>query len=154
MMKKAGAWRKVLSWLPALAIYAVICWFSAQPSEISNTQSAAVTDWIGFPEWATTLVRKLAHVSLFSFLGAATGFAWYRCDRDEPKRSGRIVLRAAALCAALAALDEFHQYFVPGRAALIGDVLLDTASAALGALCVAKIAQKCGAQSKKRAKNR
>jgi len=40
------------------------------------------------------------------------------------------------LCAALGALDELHQYFVPGRSALVTDVLLDTASAALGALCM------------------
>ena len=71
--------------------------------------------------------------------GAAAGLASLRYDclggRDgEPKRFRRAVARAVILCAALAASDEFHQLFVPGRAALISDVILDTAGAALGAL--------------------
>jgi VanZ family protein len=141
MTKKTRAWHSVWPWLPALAVYAVICWFSAQPSDISDTQSAAVTHWFGSgAEWMTYFVRKAAHVLLYAVLGAAAGFAWLRRDAHEPKRFGPMALRAVLLCAALAALDEFHQYFVPGRAALVADVLLDTASAALGALCVAKIA--------------
>jgi len=140
MTQKANAWRILWPWLLTLAIYAVIYWFSAQPSEISNIQSAAVRDWIGFPEWATTLVRKIAHVLLYVGLGAAACLAWLRCGRgDDGVR--RAILRAVVLCAALAALDEFHQYFVPGRAALISDVILDTVSAALGAACLVKIAK-------------
>lgn len=33
------------------------------------------------------------------------------------------------LCVLYAASDELHQYFVPGRAALVGDVVID-------ALCI------------------
>ena len=135
MTRKARVRRVLWNWLPTLAIYAAICWFSAQPSEISDTQSAAVADLIGIQaEWITNFVRKLAHVLLYVALGASAGFAWLRRDPSEPKRFGRVMPRATALCAALAALDELHQLFVPGRAALISDVLLDTASAALGAL--------------------
>ena len=143
MTQKANARRILWPWLPTLAIYAVICWFSAQPSEISNTQSTAVTDLIGIQaEWIMNFVRKLAHVLLYAALGASAGFAWLRSDPREPKRFRRMALRATALCASLAALDEFHQFFVPGRAALVSDVLLDTVSAALGALCAGKIARK------------
>lgn len=34
-------------------------------------------------------------------------------------------MRAAVLCVLYAASDELHQYFVPGRAALVGDVVID-----------------------------
>jgi VanZ family protein len=141
MTHKKNAWRVLWPWLPTLAMYAVICWFSAQSGEISDAQSAVVRDLFRVQvEWIEALVRKVAHVLLYIGQGAAAAFAWLRCGRCEPKRYGRTVLRAVLLCAALAALDEFHQYFVPGRAALISDVLLDTVSAALGALCVVMIA--------------
>lgn len=53
-------------------------------------------------------------------------------------------LRKAALvawgCAALyAATDEFHQLFVPGRAGLLTDVLIDAAGAAIGLLLAGSI---------------
>ena len=38
---------------------------------------------------------------------------------------------AMGLCAVLAALDEFHQLFVPGRDGKLSDVLIDTC----GAVC-------------------
>jgi VanZ family protein len=39
----------------------------------------------------------------------------------------------AFIAAALGVLDEFHQYFVPGRQASVGDALADAAGAILGA---------------------
>ncbi len=39
---------------------------------------------------------------------------------------------ACAVAAAYAVTDEIHQAFVPGRQAQVGDVLIDTAGAALG----------------------
>ena len=136
--------RDVWPWLPVLAMYATIFWFSAQPGEISDAQSAIVKGWIGPDwEWLEGIVRKLAHVALFLGLGAAAAFAWLRRE-GEPKRFGRVLARAVILCAALAASDEFHQLFVPGRSALVSDVLLDTVSATLGALGVAGIARRRG----------
>ena len=34
-------------------------------------------------------------------------------------------MQAAVLCVLYAASDELHQYFVPDRAALVGDVVID-----------------------------
>ncbi|MCL2544279.1 MAG: VanZ family protein [Clostridia bacterium] len=149
MAQKAGkkrtfpGWRAVWPWLAVLAVYTVIAWFSAQPGEVSDAQSALITDMLGFQaEWFTTLVRKFAHVSLFLGLGAAAGFASLRSDgAGAPRRFRRAVLRAVMLCAALAALDEFHQLFVPGRTGSVSDVALDTVSAALGALCSVGVAR-------------
>ena len=39
---------------------------------------------------------------------------------------------AAGLTAFYACTDEFHQLFVPGRAGLLSDVLIDSLSAVLG----------------------
>ena len=134
--RKLPAWRVVWPWLIVLAMYAVIAWFSAQPGDVSDAQSGAITGRLPFQgNWVAVLVRKLAHVALFFPLGAAAGFAWLRSGDRGPKRHRRAVLRAVALCALLAASDELHQLFVPDRAALVSDVLLDTVSAALGALC-------------------
>ena len=129
---KLFVWRFLWPWLPVLAVYAVICWFSAQPGEVSDPQSGMVRELISAQwEWVEVLVRKLAHVALFFGLGAAAAFAWLKCGGSSRKA----LLRSVVLCAVLAALDELHQYFVPERAALLTDVLLDTAGAALGALC-------------------
>ena len=50
------------------------------------------------------------------------------------------MLISLAFCAFYAGTDEFHQRFVPGRAGVFRDALLDTAGAAVGiglaALCL------------------
>lgn len=46
---------------------------------------------------------------------------------------------AAALCAALAALDEYHQTMVPGRSGQVRDVLIDLSGAALALVLVTLI---------------
>jgi len=136
--RKLLRWRILWPWLAVLAIYAVISWFSAQPGDISATQSGTVTGLMGYQvEWFEILMRKLAHVMLFFILGAAVAFAWHRrCigNRDHAKKNCPAALPVVVLCALLAALDEFHQYFVPERAALVSDVLLDTLGAAFGAM--------------------
>ena len=49
----------------------------------------------------------------------------------ERYRKRRLNPRFVILCAVLAALDEFHQLFVPGRDGKLSDVLIDTC----GAVC-------------------
>ena len=46
------------------------------------------------------------------------------------------ILLALALAALYAASDEIHQTFVPSRQGSVWDVLLDTAGAAFGLLCL------------------
>jgi VanZ family protein len=126
----------VAPWLLVLAWYAVIFWFSAQPGEISDAQSGAVERLAGVE--AAMPIRKSAHVLLFFGLGVFSCPAlWLRGLRRV-----RLVLATVGLCAALAGLDEFHQFFVPERAALLSDVGLDTLSAAVGAaICAALLAK-------------
>lgn len=50
------------------------------------------------------------------------------------RRSGADTFKALLLVAALAASDEFHQTFVPGRGGLVPDVLIDVGGASVAAL--------------------
>ena len=134
-------------WLAVAAMYAAIFWFSSQPGDISDVQSAAVsdifTDVVGVQDGFFTLhIRKVAHFALFFALGALTSFAWRHTLKKTGKPAGIIQTapRAALMCMVFAGLDEFHQYFVPGRASLISDVVLDTASSSLGAAVAAATA--------------
>lgn len=85
-------------------------------------------------------VRKTGHVLEFAVLA---GLLW-RARRQpilcDPRPWSWAEARWALLVAALyAATDEFHQSFVPSRDAAVADVLLDTAGAALGLLCLWRV---------------
>jgi len=126
-------WRFVWPWLLVLAVFGVISWFSAQPGEISDIHTEMAKELLGAQAgWVDPFVRKFAHVGLFFALGAASAFAWLRWGKPFRK----VLLYTVVLCGILGGLDEFHQLFVPERAGLLSDVLLDTVGATLGALCV------------------
>lgn len=127
---------KALSFLPAAAWYAVIFAFSAQTGEESGRLSGSVvkgsigllgelgelfeTDWDAFL-LLTFLVRKAAHMSIYFILAALLFYGLWRAGlRPRPGMAA-----AVGLCALLAALDEFHQTFVPGRDGKLSDVLID-----------------------------
>ena len=77
-------------------------------------------------------VRKAAHFSVFCVLGILTASAvsTFRFSRRKT------ALLSLAVCAAYAVSDEVHQYFVPGRACAVRDMLIDTCGAAFGILLV------------------
>jgi VanZ family protein len=95
---------------------AVIYLFSDQPysGEISERYLGA---------WNIS-IRKLAHVTEYAILfcltrralAGAAGAAW----------------KALAMSIAYAALDEWHQAYVPGRSATLSDVLVDAGGCCLG----------------------
>lgn len=74
-------------------------------------------------------VRKLAHMIIYTLLGAVT---WTALRHMKIKR--RAVRRALIIGMAYACLDEFHQYFVTGRSARVGDVSIDTLGICIGIL--------------------
>ena len=82
-------------------------------------------------------VRKLAHVTEYAILAVLVARAL-----DDAKRTMMwIAARALVLCAAYAALDEFHQSFVPSRTGAVSDVVLDTLGAAIGLRVLAYLAE-------------
>lgn len=118
---------RLLWWIAVILWCAAIYLFTASPvSTGSHTQaiiehatsassSAAVT--------ANVIIRKSAHVLVFGLLSVLVAMAL---------RGVRGSLFIAWLFAACyGALDEFHQSFVPGRAAAATDAAIDAAGALL-----------------------
>ena len=77
-------------------------------------------------EGLTFAVRKAAHFSEYALLG----FLWYICLRHKPKN----LLTAFLATAGYAVTDEIHQLFVPGRAGVIWDVVIDSSGGLCGIL--------------------
>lgn len=127
---------KVLAFFPAAVWYAVIFALSAQTGEESGRLSGAVarrsigllgelgeifdTDWDAFL-LLSFLVRKAAHMGVYFILTALLFYGLWRLGAGPRPR----LAAAVGLCALLAALDEFHQLFVPGRDGKLSDVLID-----------------------------
>ena len=74
------------------------------------------------------IVRKVAHACIFFLLGILLYFAF----RSLFKKNVWIYLSALSGLAVIAALDEFHQFFVQGRAPMVSDVILDICGGAAG----------------------
>ena len=129
---KDGMKQRTKRWLWiafTLLIAGIITWFSCQPGDESGGRSWAIAERIrpalrlddtdAVLYYVNFVIRKLAHFSLFS----ALGFGLYGSLRDVRRVPP---FRAAVMIGAIyGALDEFHQYFVPGRVAMLTDVLLD-----------------------------
>ena len=129
--------KKILRFIPAFVIMAVIFSFSAQTGDESKALSdgvvsaAAGEENVG-SELLTVIVRKSAHFLEYAALGAAMYFGMRGVGKDE--RQAKRLLLSAALGGLYAVSDELHQYFVPGRACMASDVLIDTCGAAFGAV--------------------
>jgi len=114
--------------------------FSHQPAQESSKLSREVTEVVVHtvervvPDVSLDarrvhlLVRKNGHFFAYMLLGVLV--------LDALSKSGiggkRALGLAFVVCVLYAASDEFHQAFVPGRGALVADVLLDSAGAAVG----------------------
>ena len=129
--KERAFLRKAALWLPAVAWYVVIFLFSAQTgAESSQVSTGVLTDLFLLDLDATPwelflilsrLVRKAAHAFVYFVL---TGLLLLPLNSLISRPKTRYAA-ALGLCAVLAALDEFHQTFVPGRSGRVGDVLID-----------------------------
>ncbi len=79
------------------------------------------------------VIRKSAHFTEYFILSLLVLHALRAGTRDFGLRWALIVI---FIVAGYAALDEFHQSFVPGRGAAVTDVMLDTAGGAAAQLLV------------------
>jgi VanZ family protein len=145
-------YKKAIWLIFTVAWMVLIILFSAQDRQRSSAQSrnfirvAASVFYRGFNSMTAAeqrafinsihrSVRKSAHVFLYFSLGILITNNLY----IFAPRLRRKPLIAVAAGFAFGALDELHQYFVPGRGASFGDVMLDTAAAALGVAVVVSI---------------
>lgn len=144
--------KKILITVPAtvmlLILYLFIFCFSAQDAEQSGSISKMITEkcveffnsltgghWSrDFMESLTTYfehpVRKLAHFAEYACMGVLLYIIWSQWVSVRK----RLCLLILSWVFFSAALDELHQWFVPGRYASIADVLLDTCGGAAGML--------------------
>jgi VanZ family protein len=109
---------KLLRWLPAILLMAIIFAFSSTPL-------TALPDY-GFWDF---LVKKGGHMTGYALLALAY---WYALGWDK-KRWWLPILLAVLY----AITDEFHQSFVPGRNPSPMDVLLFDGSGATLAILLA-----------------
>ena len=131
--------KKYLAWLPALAAAIAIFAFSAQPADDSTYMSESITqiileianqvrmidlqklDLVELYMSLSVPVRKSAHIIEFGGFNVTLLFALYVWDmRGKPW-----VRQAFLLTFLYACSDELHQIFVPGRAGLVSDVIID-----------------------------
>jgi VanZ family protein len=131
-------------WWPALLWAIVISAFSTGAFTSDNTSRIIVPilKWF-FPHASQEtlflvhhFIRKMGHLTEYFILSllilrgiraGKTGTHW------------GWALAAVAIVGCYAALDEFHQSFVPGRTAAVSDVLIDTAGGVAAQVVVALV---------------
>lgn len=150
-----------------LALYVLIFGFSAQDGETSGSLSQMISErcvelfnslsgrhWTeGFmqslAEYFEHPLRKLGHFSEYACMGILLYVLWSQWI----KRGGKLCVLIVLWTFCSAALDEFHQLFVPGRCGSFADVLLDTCGGAFGMLLCAGIV-KLGERKRHRRRQR
>lgn len=155
--------RKIISVLAVVVWMSVIFSFSAQP----DTQSSAVSGHVSYrivKTWnqmfhlkyssakmeqiAQTIeypVRKCAHMSEYAILALLLLQLLYAFDWNKKR-----AFYALLFTAVYASTDEFHQWFVPGRAARVTDVMIDSLGALIALLAIEGILYYHKTKSKKR----
>ncbi len=137
MSQPQPLWKRLALWLPALLWYAIIFYFSSQTGAESAEMSDAFIEhalhWdianslVVLSDLLSILVRKGAHAFVY-FVQTGLLLLPLTSLLKSPKARGASALGG---CAVLAALDEVHQLFVPGRSGKLSDVLIDV----LGGAC-------------------
>jgi len=82
------------------------------------------------------LIRKSAHLGEYFLFGLLV-FRGFRGGR--PGWTTEWAVRAVAVAAGWAALDELHQAFVPSRSPSMMDVMIDTCGAIAGQIVLAGV---------------
>jgi len=115
-------WRIIIP----ILIMGIIFYFSSCQSATSESLSKPIADFFGLSH---ELTRKIAHFILFASLGASWAYYLRVLGRFTP---GFTALGSLLFVFAYAVLDEIHQIFIPGRAGLFSDVLLDAVAGIVG----------------------
>ena len=111
---------------------------SLMPSNLSSSQSGLIVNLI-YPVFKnvfdvntfTTVVRKLAHFTEFMFLAIIFSYYFKSINIKNPY----LITMIYGLIVAII-IDETIQTFIPGRAGLIIDVLIDFSGVITGVLVV------------------
>ena len=124
--------KKLLNLLLVIIWMTVIFVMSSFNATDSGNQSGLIVSFISNiihidnPEFISHIVRKTAHFTEYFILG----ILFLNYIKDYKLRNK--IMISIIFCFIYASLDEFHQTFVPGRAGLFSDVLIDTFGAITG----------------------
>ncbi len=134
-------------WLPALLWTPAVLSFSSDPFSAEHTGAVlkVVFGWMQPASFDLLhfAIRKLAHLGEYGLLA----LLWFRAWRGPRLGWSLAWARSAfAICMAVAAIDEFHQSFVPSRTSAVHDVAIDC----VGALVVLLIVRWFTASSPRR----
>lgn len=148
-----------------IATFVRIFCFSSQDGEESSAVSRKVTTAVtqnvkkiqdmDSKERELTLnkiehvIRKIAHFSIYTLVGILMMALMSTYDISKNKQ----ILVSILVGIIYATSDEIHQYFIPGRSAMVTDVLIDTAGVCLGVLIVLMLLQFYIKNCKKRQKS-
>lgn len=132
--------KKILYWIPAIAVMTVIFCFSME----NGTESSAVSQGFGYhliaimdkifnlslqPDGYADLaghlevfIRKSAHFTEYMTLSMCFGLGLYQYNRITGIRLYSLMELLTVL---YACSDEFHQLFVPGREGRFFDIFVD-----------------------------
>lgn len=132
--------KKKLSLVLMIIVMLTIFYFSSQDSSVSHSLSIPVSleltkilNNLGFHIIINDdVMRKIAHVTLYSFLGMISLLTFHYITPIE-KRCGRY---SFLFCFIFSSLDEIHQLFSLGRGATYTDVILDSIAAMIGILII------------------
>ncbi|MBP3379372.1 MAG: VanZ family protein [Ruminococcus sp.] len=136
--------RAVIFFILTIAVMTAIFLFSCENSGDSSETSGTIVEIVidlrydNFNELSPAeqqniyddishIIRKTAHFTAFAALGFCVSMFLGRCKFFSAKKLGALVF-----CFLYACSDELHQYFVPGRACMFTDVLIDTSGSLTG----------------------
>lgn len=135
-------------WIMTILWMAIIFYYSHQPAEISRESSGRVLmrlellqeDEISVIGDARILqlqfmIRKAAHFIAYFGLGTLITLSIV----DIKKLKLKTFFNAWLLGSLYGVFDEIHQYFIPGRAAMLYDVVLDSLSVLAGVALTATL---------------
>ncbi|HAL73636.1 MAG TPA: VanZ family protein [Clostridiales bacterium] len=133
-IRPAFAWILVLLWM------LIIFLLSAQDGSASGQLSNNIAGWLynlftgqSDPEGITAfegVLRQIAHGGAYFVLAILVSLALSRSGISDIRH----IILTLVICALYAGSDEWHQSFVPGRAAELKDYAVDLAGAVLGVL--------------------
>ena len=144
---------KVISCAITIILMAFIFFFSSQTAVESSAVSMGITyrvatfisKIVGGYNTETAvgvlenIIRTMAHFFLFFLLGISVQNVLFRFS---PKRHKKYFLWGFLFCVIYAVSDEIHQMFVPGRAAMLNDIVTDSTGAIVGILLYILLAER------------
>lgn len=119
--------KQIKYFIPAIVWMGFIFIESAMPAHISSGQSNIFVDliinWLpgtsNYVDLLSFIIRKCAHISEYMILTLLIYYGFYKNNFSS-------YLYICIISILYACIDEFHQLFVPGRAGMIQDVMIDS----------------------------